>query len=117
MNAIVKTTALLATMMIFLGAAAPADAARMTTLEKACEQAIQSELEEGKARIKRVSVMSSGDETTFWMTVRHKGATQAKSTRYRAMCKVDKAGQNATIELEQGWWEKTGRSAPTAVKF
>ncbi|MFK8053767.1 MAG: hypothetical protein AB8F65_12445 [Woeseiaceae bacterium] len=116
MNINLKIIALIAVSTIMLGAAAPADAARKTDLQDACETAVKANLEKGNARINRVSMQSRDGETSFWMTIRHKTATDAKSTRYRAVCTIDKAGKTSVVEMDEGWWQKSRRGrSPVAV--
>lgn len=99
------------------GVSAPSDAEARTSEKrmKQCEQAVRGELGAGSIRIKRIRSIKSGGETMFWMTVRHKPESASKSTRYRVTCEVNEE-QQASLELEQGWWKTSPRGrAPVAV--
>ncbi|MEL6215204.1 MAG: hypothetical protein AAFQ99_05960 [Pseudomonadota bacterium] len=109
--------ATLATMVFASGVTAPADAEARTSAKRMerCEVAIRDELGPGSTRIKRIRSTNSGDEATFWLTVRHKAEKQAKSVRYRATCSIDGELVPA-VEVEEGWWKATGRGkTPVAL--
>ncbi|MEL7297871.1 MAG: hypothetical protein AAGJ86_09415 [Pseudomonadota bacterium] len=112
-----KTTiaAIIASAALATTFTAPANAGSNVQLQDACETAVRAELDQGDARINRVSIASNDEQTRFWLTVRHKAPTEAKSTRYRALCTVDQAGATATVELDEGWWKKSRRGQPVAV--
>ena len=116
MTALIKTTLAAAAAAIALTAAQPADARTNAHMLAACEDAIRVELGDGHTRINRVRSVESDGSATFWLTVRHKTDTAAKSDRYRALCEVDDAAADASVSLENGWWRKAGRGqAPEAT--
>ncbi len=86
-----------------------AEARTNARMQDACETAIRAELGEGHTRIQRVSTVERDGTARFWLTVRHKTDTAAKSDRYRVLCAVANDDAKPAIELETGWWEKGHR--------
>ncbi|MEL7024200.1 MAG: hypothetical protein AAGL69_10670 [Pseudomonadota bacterium] len=110
-------TAALAAIVFASGVTAPVDADARTSNKRmeTCEDAIRGELGPGSTRINRVRSTNSGGEAMFWLTIRHKAESEAKSVRYRATCSIDDA-MTPAVELEEGWWKATGRGkAPVAL--
>lgn len=93
-----------------------ANATSSLDLQDACEVAIKAELSEGNSRMNRVRIASGEQSTSIWMTIRHKAATEPKSTRYRALCTINSAGGDAIVDISEGWWKKGRRGqSPVAV--
>ena len=116
MTSVTNSLKLAATAALMLGASASAMAGNSVNLQETCEDAVRAELSDGDARFNRVALSKNGDESSFWLTVRHKTPTDAKSTRYRALCVVDRAGNTAQLDLDEGWWKKGRRGqSPLAV--
>ena len=116
MSALIKTTLAAAAAALSLAAAEPADARTNAHMLEACEDAIRVELGDGHTRINRVRSVETDGSATFWLTVRHKTDTAAKSDRYRALCEVDATASDASVSLENGWWRKAARGqAPVAT--
>ncbi|MEN7342587.1 MAG: hypothetical protein AAAFM81_06560 [Pseudomonadota bacterium] len=116
MTSTTKSLKLVTIATLALGTAMPAFAGNSVNLQDACEDAVRAELADGDARFNRVALSNSGDQSSFWLTVRHKAPTDAKSTRYRALCVIDRAGNTAQLDIDEGWWKKGRRGqSPLAV--
>ena len=116
MTSIANSVKLAATADQMLSTAATAFAGNSVNLQEACEDAVRAELTDGDARFNRVALSNSGEQSSFWLTVRHKAPTDAKSTRYRALCVVDRAGNTAQLDIDEGWWKKGRRGqSPKAI--
>lgn len=116
MNGVTKTAIAAVLALTMSGTLMAADRSNTLALQETCEDAVRAELSDGDARIKRVRVTDSEDSASFWLTVRHKNATAAKSTRYRVLCTFDKSDAETALSIDEGWWQKGRRGqAPIAV--
>ncbi|MEM9172637.1 MAG: hypothetical protein AAGA84_08030 [Pseudomonadota bacterium] len=99
--------------LAFLSMAAQAQVAEASSAKRdltACKSAIAAELGEGSARVNRVTAKSEKDGSMLWLTVRHKDATAAKSSRYRVLCTTDES--TTRVDIAPGWWKKARKGQP-----
>jgi len=91
-------------------------AASLPAAYEACEEAIASELGDGKLRTSVLQNSRQNGVGYHWINVRHRATHAERSERYRVRCETGADSAVADIEVAAGAWKKTHRNkAPRPV--
>lgn len=94
-------------LMVSLLALAPSlQAASVSSLYRACNEAVSAELGEGRLRAEVQTSRRTQGDMTHWINVRFRPSGADATQRMRVQCHTDSDGAVSSLDLDAGAWRK-----------